>query len=738
MLREFAEALEVLASREPLILILEDLQWSDSATLESLAYVARRRDPARLLVLATYRPVEAVLHNTRLRRVLAEVRNQPQVAEIVLDYLPREAVHAFLRQRCGAIPGLEALVDLLHHRTGGHPLFLASVVDELLRSLPRETDLNDRDLSAMALTIPLNVHRFIEHHLERLSDEDQSILEAASVAGHPFRVATVATFTSLAEDQVERRCAALARTHGMLAPDGLAAGPAGTVGPRYRFRHALFQETVYARISPERRARLHLLAGERLEAAYTAQPADTGAGSTIAAELAAHFEQGRDLTKAVKYLELAGRNALQRSAYGEAHDHVVRALKLVPHLVERAERSRVEAALSLLLAQVLESTQGWGAQDVAGMYSRARELSAAVHDEPRLLQATWGVIAVTVVRADLVKTQALAREMLTLARTRRNALFRMAAHAELGGTALALGRTASARRHFRLAEALHDPGGHRSSVAAFGMDLGIFARIWATHAMWYEGYPDRAVAHAEGAMTMAAVKGHVFTLTITRAYAAMLSQFRRDVAAVDRLATLALAQATEHGFAYYRAWADVLLGWSAGVRGKGQEALETLRRGVEVLQATAGLRLAYYRALIAETCGRIGRFDEGLQVLSSAFDDVRRTGECWWEPELHRLRGELLAGAGPSNDRDAERCYRTAIELAQRQHAPLLELRAAVSLTRLCQRHGRARETSSMLIRLTDRLTEGFGDSDVSDARLLIESATKIRKNARHARRRLP
>ena len=132
------------------------------------------------------------------------------------------------------------------------------------------------------------------------------------------------------------------------------------------------------------------------------------------------------------------------------------------------------------------------------------------------------------------------------------------------------------------------------------MDVGIFARIWATHVMWYEGRPDRARARAEDTIQMSETRHHPFTHTITLAYAAMLGQFRRDVADVDRLTAAVVALATEHGFPDDRAWAEVLRAWSLAAQGAGEEAVDEMRRGIDTLGAIAGLRLPYYRALLAE------------------------------------------------------------------------------------------------------------------------------------------
>ena len=168
MLRELTDAIEALTAAEPLILVLEDLQWSDNATVDWLAYAARRRDPARLLVLGTYRPLEAVLHAAPLRRVIAELRHQAQMSELVLDYLSRDEVTTLLHRQCGALANIEQLAEVLDRRTGGHPLFMAGIVDELLRPLEKQhaSEPTRLDPAAVAKAIPLNVRRFIEYRLE--------------------------------------------------------------------------------------------------------------------------------------------------------------------------------------------------------------------------------------------------------------------------------------------------------------------------------------------------------------------------------------------------------------------------------------------------------------------------------------------------------------------------------------------------------------------------------------------
>ena len=721
MLRELADALEVYTEQQTLILVLEDLHWSDTATLEWLAYIARRRDPARLLIVGTYRPIEVLLHKHPLRSLIAELRPHPECPELVLDYLSDDSVLDYVLQRCGDVPNARDIAGVLHRRTGGHPLFLTTIVEELMaRRSPEAADGRNVGAALEAFTeatanvIPSSVRQFIEHRFEQLPVADQAILEAASVAGHPFPVAAVVAATSLPAEKVESCCADWAREGQFFSADGTAPWPDGTIAARFGFRHSLYQEVLYARIHPSRRASLHRRIGNCLESAYGKRAA------TIAAELAVHFDAGRDPQKAVSYLEQAARNAVQRSAYSEAGRHLLRGRELLEALPEGQARLRLELELSLLLGQVLATTQGWGVAEVELVYGRARELCGQLGDVSRLLQSLWGLIGMSVVRGRIRETQALAKEVLTLASTQGDAVFCLAAHMELGGTDFSLGNSTSARKHFREAEALYDPQQHPIHIARFTVDLGLFSRIWETHLLWHDGYADRALANAEGALARARQLDHPFSLTVTLAYATMLNQFRCDVDEVDRLAKATISQSAEHGFAYYHAWAEVLEGWSVAIRENSEDGIAQIQRGIEVLEATAGMRLPYYRGLLAETLGRAGRIEEALQAIADAFEHVSRTGERWWEAELHRLQGELLrfkSGASP----EVEGCFQKAIDVARAQPSKAHELRATISLARLWRDKGKRTDALHLLTGLYEWFTEGFSTPDLKEAKALIE-----------------
>ena len=215
MLRELAETVETLSADRPLVLVLEDLHWSDGATLEWLAYVAQRRAAARLLVLGTYRPVEAAVRAHPVRTVVQELQMHNDAQELALGYLQESAIVSYLTQRFGRAALPEGFARFLHQRTTGNPLFLVTIVDALVQQGVLRHGVAGWELSGgvetAATGVPESLRQLIERQLEQLAPEDQVLLEVASVAGQEFAVAAVAAGLERAVDEVEARCAVLAR-----------------------------------------------------------------------------------------------------------------------------------------------------------------------------------------------------------------------------------------------------------------------------------------------------------------------------------------------------------------------------------------------------------------------------------------------------------------------------------------------------------------------------------------------
>jgi predicted ATPase/DNA-binding winged helix-turn-helix (wHTH) protein len=369
MLRELVEAVEVWTAERPLLLVLEDLHWSDGATLEWLAYVARRLDWARLLVLGTYRPVDAIVRAHPVRPVMQELQRHGRGVELALPYLPETGVAAYLGRRFGegALP--DDLARILRQRTNGNPLFLVMVVDELVRQEVIRESAGGWEIvegpEAIVPGVPESLRHLIEQQLEQIEATDRALLEAASVAGAEFSAAAVAVAVGDMEEAVEACCNALARRGQFLRALGVTHWPDGTVTAQYAFIHALFQEILYARVPVSRRMRWHRQIGARLEVGYGPEAREP------AEELAEHFVRGRDSLRAVQYLQYAGGNALRRSAHQEAISHLRQGLALLSTLPETTERAQQELTLQMTLDAVLEDFKDLETPDVAQSYAQA-------------------------------------------------------------------------------------------------------------------------------------------------------------------------------------------------------------------------------------------------------------------------------------------------------------------------------------------------------------------------------
>jgi predicted ATPase len=319
------------------------------------------------------------------------------------------------------------------------------MVDELARQGLLETG-GDVGGSPGALTIlsglvPTSLRRYTEQHLEQLSEADQALLEAASVAGSTFAVAAVAAGVAQAPEPLEARLTALARQGRFIRASGTEIWPDGTVTACYQFLHALYHEVVYARVSAGHRVRLHQQIGARKEAAYGAQ------ARQIAAELAVHFTRGRDAWRAVTYLQYAGENALRRSAYREAITHLTRGLAMLTALPETPERAQQELAMQTTLGPALVAAKGFAAPEVLHAYTRARELCQQVGNTPQLFQVLRGLWYFSLIRLELRTARELGEHLLTLAQQADDPVLRVEAHYALGLTLNYLGDLAAAQTH---------------------------------------------------------------------------------------------------------------------------------------------------------------------------------------------------------------------------------------------------------------------------------------------------
>jgi DNA-binding winged helix-turn-helix (wHTH) protein/predicted ATPase len=718
MLRELAEALEALTATQLLVLVLEDLHWSDASTVEVLTMLARRRERARLLVLGTYRPAELILRAHPLKQAKAELQLHGHCAELVLGPLPQDAVAAYVAQHFPA-PVAAAIAPAVYQRTAGLPLFMVHVAAYLAQQggLDRHAGEAVATPVAQALdAIPPGVQQLIELQLERLRPDEQQVLAMASVVGVEFAVASVAAGLQMPPDCLEVVCAGLVQRGPFLEACGLAVWPDGTLSGQYRFRHALYQQVCYRRVAQGQQRQGHQRIGARLEAGYGARVRE------IASALAVHFERGWDLERAIPYHAQAGKQALARFAYPEAIHHLTTGLALLEALPDTPAWAHQELALLVALGPALVVTKGQASADVERVYTRAYALSqhgSAPSERFAILRGLWMLSAAS---GHFQTASELGHQLFAQAQRTHDPALRLEAHRVLAPMCFFLGELAAARAHAAHGTALYTAHPHQALGVRYGQDAGVVCLAFAAWALWHLGYPDQALQQCQEAVALARRVAHPHSLALAHYFAAAVHQFRREVAAVQTQAAAAHALSSAHGFAWYAATSTIQQGWGLAAQGHGDAGLARLCQGLRDYEATgAALHRPYFLALVAEVQARVGQVPAGLRTLTDACKVIRDTGERVSEAELYRLKGELLLTHTGARD-DAEACFHQALTVARCQSAKSWELRAATSLARLWQSQEKRQDAYDLLAPVYDWFTEGFDTADLQEARGLLEA----------------
>jgi len=736
MLREMVGAVEALTAEKPLVMVLEDLQWSDPSTLDLIATLARRREPARLLVIGTYRPADVVVNSHPVGTVKQELQAHKKCEVVLLGCLSAAEVKHYLTVRFVNNRLPPELGTAIYQNTDGNPLFLVNVLDYLVsRGAIREVDETwqlHAPIDDVPGMVPDTLRELIEKQIDRLSSEGQAMLEAASLAGAEFSAAAVAEAIERTDEELEQFCDRLARRGQFLRPLEPERLTDGKLASRYGFVHALYQTVLSGRLSEARRARLHRRIGEAKQRLHGPL------ASEIAAELAVHFEQGGDHGNVVKYLAQAAQNALRRSAHREAIDHLTKGLRLLEAFPDNAERTENELVLQVILGAALTNSKGHGAPEVQRAYSRARQLSRRLNSAPHVFPAVWGLWSFHLVRGELRTAQGLAKQLRRLALGSKDQRLLCEAYAALGHTSVWLGEFGDGQAELERAVSFYDRKHHHWHAANYGLDGGILSTAVGAWTLAALGYPDAALRKAEQAIDLARQLAHPYSLMGALVFSSWIFHLLGDPERARERADEVIRIGRDKDFAPIFSLGLIWHGWALVEQGEGREGMAEIEQGLADWHST-GSEIAQPQLLgvLAEARGRLKQSARGLSSVAEALSAVKKTGERRYESELHRLKGQLTLQAASrakdghrskrptSVEREAEQAFRKAIEVARKQNGKLLELRAAISLAQLWKAQGRRKPARSMLAKIYDWFTEGFDTRDMRAAKSLLEDLNR-------------
>ena len=670
-LREMGEFLDRYTGQRPLLLVTEDLHWSDRATIQLIDYIARRRASARLMWLASFRLAEVVALDHPLNPLRRELRLHGLCDEIVLDPFSGAEVAEYLAQRAPSIAVDEAFVRALQERTDGLPLFVASVVSELA-ARPAQSSEDPAPAAQIArMAVPENLAAIIDRYVARLGDEQRTMLMAAAVCGVEFRVGTVADATGREIALVGQACDEL-QHEGLWLTAPRRDENGASSEPTYSFRHALFRQVLYERTTPFRRAQLHREVGTALER-------ERAAGSTVAAaELAAHFERGREPIKAAQYCAEAAETALLHFSPAECRALAEHGLGLLDRAPASTARSALEIALATLSGVAISHLLGFSSNEAKAMLARAHALlgEAPQHRMRGLLLHSLGITLLT--RAEYAEALAMAERSGVLSAATDDAVLRLGVCIVQGDVHMLQGEPSQARSWFESglsAIASLDKSSENLFLADPQITMLVLLAVQLLHLGLVESGRRRLhEAHAlmrEGAQPMA----QMIAIWFEAVFELRLGHAERVAELAQQGETLvdefALAQGRT-AFRWFRGWAIARLGQPREGYALIREAYEENTRLGMLSGASETLGYAAEALLLA------GDLDGARRELDQALHISAELGEKIYLPQL--LLTEAAIARGEGNSRLASDAIRRAIDEAREQGAAWYELLAMMEL----------------------------------------------------------
>ena len=721
LLTSIANVITRAAKNIPVVVLLEDLHWADESTLAALTHLARSLSQVPLLVVGTYRDNELDGAGP-LAQTLDELNRLHILDRLSLSGISEGSVAAMIHDLSGSDPS-PTVVEFIYSITEGNPFF----VEEVFRHLLERGELmksgaellQNRSLSN--IDVPPNVRLAIGRRLAKLSESTQRALGTAALIGRSFTFSLLEAATGLEPDplldQVEEAEKAGLILSGLDYPEA-----------RFQFSHELVRQAASANLSSPRRQRLHLRIADAIESMHADAPDE------YANDLAHHLLHSGNMAdpeRTVKYLAIAAKRALVQSTYHTALQYLRHALELVATIRHSPARDKCELELQMNRGIAVLASAGWHVAEYLEAYSRARELCLTLGQEERLLEVLFALRFSYLEHGDHRRARVYADEIMQQALRTNDETMLVAAFWSIGSSQFFMGEFSAA--HMTLDEGIrhYDFAKHSDVLFKIGQDPCMSCLCHDAQSLWTLGYPDRAEQRAAEALSLARKINQPHSLAYCFSNLAIDYLIRREYSRVLEYCEESIILCRKHGLGLaeasikaYSFIAQLALGKRAGDLTR---LRELARRPIPEYQLIS----TCYRSTLAEVFGLIGDLDTAFALLAQAHDLMERNDERFVEPDIHRIRGELMLRSDSRKLRDlretqsarsdAEASFRKAIELARRGAAKMFELRASVSLARLMLSMNRNAEAFQILTSCCSWFTEGFDTPEMKSAKGLLK-----------------
>ena len=687
-----------LASRRPVLVIVEDLHWADPTTLDLFSRTMLRLSEIRILMIMTYRP-----------EFKAPWTVHAHVTALHLNRLGRRHCRAIINSIAKGKPLPSIIMEQIIAKTDGVPLFVEELAKTVLESgiLQEEDDAWRLAGPLQDFAIPATLQDLLQARLDRFPLVKE-VAQFGAAIGREFSYDLLAAVSPMPESDLQNALSKLATAELVFAR---GVPPAAT----YVFKHALVQDAAYETLLKTKRQQLHGRIAKALEGSFSEVM------QTQPEILAHHYTEAGLSEIAVTWWDKAGDQAIRRSANMEAVRHFSRAIELLQNARESREQEGHELAIRIKMSGPLIATGGYVTPELAENYARAWCLCNKLHEDRSAFPVMYGQWVIPYVRGDMAAALANSERFLRRAEQQNDAGLLMMGHRIYGSSLVWRGDTLTGSEHLRHALSLYRAPEHDQLAYIFSQHPRTAALAHLCLALQHLGFLDQAMDAGSEAISEAKRFGHFNSIAYSLCFVSLLIMLRKDISSLKKTAGELMQLAQQHHAAYWSLWAEPMLGWIAAQEGNIEAGIRQMNKSTEALQKQkANLWVPQTLLLEAEILGKAAQYQRAYALIDAAQALIEPLDQRFYEAELHRVRGAIILSESPDSPAGTASLDR-AIEVAQQQNSRFLELRACVSKARLWRDRGLPDKAREIVTPVYRSFSEGLKTVDLIEARDLVE-----------------
>lgn len=706
--RNFLEALaEGLLTADYLtLLFIDDLQWCDQETLKWIHFLLNYRSKHPLLIAGTAR-IQEVSRDHELRKIAHSLQREEKITEIELNPLNADETGSLAEKIYGGDLD-EDFKKNLYKETEGNPFFLIESIHTLVDErdaeqksglLPHLTNINrNRGL------LPDRVQNVIRSRFAMISEQANEVSSCAAVIGRKFNPVVLTKITGYSDDELQPILDELLHRRILREQDD----------HELDFSHDKFREFAYSSLHPDQKSRLH----EKIALAFLRSPEMDP--DTESSRIAFHFDKAGQTEKAIEYYEKAANFYAQHIfALREAYRLLTRALELLMDHNDKDELDPRELSLRLKLGPLVVAIKGYHTPVAREFYQRIQILSSRLGQNvsPPVLRS----MAISCIcGGSLEEALRLGDQILEVGHHENRTVLKVEGHYAAGASSFWLGDYPLSRKHLQQAIDHYDPGQEQAHIDYFVQHPRVICQIRLGLTLLYMGYPDQANVWQKKSLDEARTYGHPFSLAYSLCYGSIILGEQGDLDKALKLADECVKLCDERGFTHFFNLTTFFQYWLQHSMNPSSKWIDAMEQRIYAMRET-GLKLQtpYYTSLLACAYLDLGDTETALLVADRALNYTEERGETWSHSEILRIKGIILE---QTNDpQEAKILYLKAKDIAKKQRARLLELRAAINLFKLYQKQGEADRAEKKLRTIYKKFTEGHSIPDLIEAAHLLK-----------------